>query len=126
MREAEDADRPPQHIWRSDEEEEDPLVTLGHMMKIASIRIWRKVAKKTRPGMQERSNSDSVLDITEPVTCTDTDDEVLVELVEDTSDEKTPPPQTETTTTTGETTNDEVVVVETEVTGSDPDPTDAS
>lgn len=128
MRENEDADRPPQNLWRSDEEEEDPLVTLGHMVKIASIGIWRKVSmrdKKIRPEMQKRSNSDSVLEIGTSVTCTDTGDEVLVELVEDASDDKTPSPQTEMTATT-KTPDGEAVVVQTEVTPVDQIPTQAS
>jgi len=117
MRENDDPDRPPQNLWRSDEEEEDPLVALGHMVKLASIGIWRKVSwkdKKARPELPKRSNSDSVLEITRPVTYTETGDEVLVEPVEDSSDDKTPLPQAETTET--KTTDDEVVVVETEAT----------
>jgi len=117
IRENDDPDRPPQNLWRSDEEEEDPLVALGHMVKLASIGIWRKVSwkdKKARPELPKRSNSDSVLEITRPVTYTETGDEVLVELVEDSSDDKTPLPQAETTET--KTTDDEVVVVETEAT----------
>lgn len=129
MRENEDVEHPPQNLWRSDEEEEDPLVTLGHMVKIASVGIWRKVSmrdKKIRPGMQKRSNSDSVLEIGTSVTCTDTGDEVLVELVEEeTSDDKTPLPQTEATATT-ERPDGEAVVVQTEVTPTDPIPTQAS
>jgi len=117
IRENDDPDRPPQNLWRSDEEEEDPLVALGHMVKLASIGIWRKVSwkdKKARPELPKRSNSDSVLEITRPVTYTETGDEVLVEPVEDSSDDKTPLPQAETTET--KTTDDEVVVVETEAT----------
>lgn len=129
MHENEDADRPPQNLWRSDEEEEDPLVTLGHMVKLASIGIWRKVSmrdKKTRPEMQKRSNSDSVLEIGTSVTCTDTGDEVLVELVEeDTSDDKTPLPQTGATATT-EAPDGEAVVDQTEATPTDLIPTEAS
>jgi len=93
MRESEDEDRPPKNRWRSDEEDEDPLVALGHMVKLASIGIWRKVSlrdKKSRPVMQGRSNSDSVLEIARPVTFADTGDQVVVELVdEDTGDDKT-------------------------------------
>jgi len=93
MRESEDEDRPPKNLWRSDEEDEDPLVALGHMVKLASIGIWRKVSlrdKKSRPVMQGRSNSDSVLEIARPVTFADTGDQVVVELVdEDTGDDKT-------------------------------------
>jgi len=117
IRENDDPDRPPQNLWRSDEEEEDPLVALGHMVKLASIGIWRKVSwkdKKARPELPKRSNSDSVLEITRPVTYTEAGDEVLIELVEDSSDDKTPLPQAETTET--KTTDDEVVVVETEAT----------
>lgn len=118
MRESEDVDRPPRHLWRSDEEEEDPLIALGHMVKLASIGIWRKVAlrdKKARPGMQERSNSDSVLEIARPVTFTDVGEQVLVELVdEDTCDDKSSLPQTEITTT--KTTEDEAEEVQTQVT----------
>lgn len=117
MRETDDPDRPPQNLWRSDEEEEDPLVALGHMVKLASIGIWRKVSwkdRKARPELPKRSNSDSVLEITRPVTYTEAGDEVLIELVEDSSDDKTPLPQAETTET--KTTDDEVVVVETEAT----------
>ena len=117
MRETDDPDRPPQNLWRSDEEEEDPLVALGHMVKLASIGIWRKVSwkdRKARPELPKRSNSDSVLEITRPVTYTEAGDEVLIELVEDSSDDKTPFPQAETTET--KTTDDEVVVVETEAT----------
>ena len=113
MRDNEDADRPPRHLWRSadDEEEgEDPLITLGHMVKLASIGIWRKVAsrdKKTRPGMQERSSSDSVLEVTRPVTYADDENanRVAVDLDEpaaDTSDDKPLLPQAETTTKTGD------------------------
>ena len=60
MRDNEDPDRPPKHLWRSDGEEEegeDPLVALGHMMKLASIGIWREVVskdQKTRPGIREK------------------------------------------------------------------------
>jgi len=112
MRENEDVDRPPQNLWRSDEEEEDPLVALGHLVKLASIGIWRKVSskdKKNRPEMPKRSNSDSVLEITSPVTYTDAGDEVLVELVEDSGDDRTLLPQPETRA------DDDVVVVQTEV-----------
>lgn len=123
MRESDDADRPPQNLWRSDEEEEDPLVALGHMVKLASIGIWRKVSlkdRKGRPEMQKRSNSDSMLETSRSVTCTDTGDEVLVELLEDASDDKTPLSQTETPPS--KTTDDEVVAVQTEVTPVDPVP----
>lgn len=68
MRENEDLDHPPKQLWRSDDDDdEDPLVALGHMVKLASIGIWRKVSlkdRKARPVMQERSNSDSMLEIT--------------------------------------------------------------
>lgn len=118
MRENEDADRPPKHLWRSDEEEEDPLVALGHMVKLASIGIWRKVSsrdKKTRTGIPERSNSDSVLEIGRPVTFTDAGEQVLVELVdEDTGDDKPPSPETETVKM--KPTDDEAVVVQTQAT----------
>lgn len=117
MRESEDADRPPKQLWRSDEEEEDPLIALGHMVKLASIGIWRKVSlkdKRARAVLQERSNSDSALEIGKPVVYTDADDEVLVELVdEEASDDKASPPQTETATTKTE--DEEVVVVQTQV-----------
>jgi len=113
IHENEEVDRPPKNLWRSDEEEEDPLVALGHMVKLASIGIWRKVSlrdKKTRPGMPERSNSDSVLEIARPVNFTGAGDQVLVELVdEDTGDDKSSLPQTETATT--KRTDEEVVVV---------------
>jgi len=111
MRDNEDLDRPPRHLWRSaEEEEEDPLITLGHMVKLASIGIWRKVAsrdKKTRPGMQERSNSDSILEVTRPVTYADDENasRPVVDLDEpavDTSDDKPLPPQAETTAKTGD------------------------
>lgn len=116
IRESEDADQPSKGLWRSDEEEEDPLVALGHMVKLASIGIWRKVSsrdKKTRPGAPERSNSDSVLEITKPVTFTEADDQVLVELVDEAStrdDDKMLLPQTETTKRA----DDEAVVVQTQ------------
>jgi hypothetical protein len=117
MRDNEDADRPPNNLWRSDEDEEDPIVALGHMVKLASIGIWRKVSlkdRKARPALQERSNSDSVLEIVRPVSYTDTGDEVLIELVEeDTGDDKDSLPQIETTTTKA--TDGGVVVVETQV-----------
>lgn len=122
MRENEDADRPPKQLWRSDEEEEDPLVALGHMVKLASIGIWRKVSlrdKKSRPPMQERSNSDSLLEIARPVEYTDVVDEVLVELVEgDISNDNSPQPQTETVIP--KSAGGEVVVVHAEVTPTPP------
>ena len=123
MRESEDADRPPKSLWQSDEEEEDPLITLGHMVKLASIGIWRKVSrdKKTRAGMQERGNSDPVSELARPVTGADTEDEVLAELVdEDASDDKTLLSQTEATTT--KTPEDEAVVVQTPVMATEPIP----
>lgn len=120
MRENEDVDRPPKQFWRSDEEEEDPLVALGHMVKLASIGIWRKVSlrdKKTRPVMQGRSNSDSVLEIARPVTYSDAGDQVFVELVdEDTGDDKQ--------TTKTKTTDEEPVVVQTQATATVSIPTE--
>jgi hypothetical protein len=107
MREEDEADRPPKHLWRSDDDDEgeDPLVALGHMVKLASIGIWRKVAskdKKARQGMQERSNSDSVLEVTRPAAHADGDEDgddankvVVDESVEDASDDRPSPPQTE-------------------------------
>lgn len=120
MREDEDPDRPPKHLWRSEEEEEgeDPLVALGHMVKLASIGIWRKVASKggrTRPDMQERSNSDPMLEVTRPVTYADDEDasRVLVdEPTEDTSDDKPSLPQSEIPT---KTVGVEAVAVQTQV-----------
>jgi len=102
MRENEDLDRPPKHLWRSDEEEEgeDPLVTLGHMVKLASIGIWRKVSSKggkTRPDL---------VVVDEPVT--------------DTSEGKPSLPQGEETTKTA---GDEVVVVQTQPVSTIPTPT---
>jgi len=112
MRDNEDLDRPPKHLWRSDggdeTQGEDPLVTLGHMVKLASIGIWRKVAskdRKIRPEMQQRSNSDSVLEVTRPVTYADDEDVDMVivdEPAADTSDDKPSAPQTETTTKTAD------------------------
>jgi hypothetical protein len=118
VRDSEDVDRPPKDLWRSEDEGEDPFVALGQMVKLASIGIWRKVSlrdKKVRPpGMQERSNSDSVLEIGRPVSFTDAGDQVLVGLVdEDTGDDKNPLLRTETTKMKA--TDDEVVVVQTEV-----------
>ena len=129
MREEEDADRPPKNLWRSDDdgEGEDPLVTLGHMVKLASIGIWRKVAskdRKARPGMQERSNSDSVLEVTRPVSHADDEDanKVLVDepVEEDTTDDKPSPPQTEITLKTAD---DDVVAVQTQAASTVPIPT---
>ena len=130
MREEEEADRPPKHLWRSDDDDEgeDPLVALGHMVKLASIGIWRKVAskdRKARPGMQERNNSDPVLEVTRPVSHPDDEDanKVFVDVdepVEDTSDDKPSPPQTEITAKTAD---DDVVVVETQAASTDPIPT---
>ena len=130
MRENSDPDRPPKHLWRSadDEEEgEDPLITLGHMVKLASIGIWRKVSsrdKKARPGMQERSNSDSVLEVTRPVTYADDEsaNRVVVDLDEpaaDTNDDKPPPPQAETRTKAGD---GEEVATQTQPVSADPVP----
>ena len=121
VRESEETDRPPRNLWRSDDdEEEDPLIALGHMLKLASIGIWRRVLlkdKKTRPGMQERSNSDSVLEVGRSVPFGEADDQVLLELVdEETDEDKSPLPQTETPQTTVKSTDDEVVVVQTQVT----------
>lgn len=131
MREEEEADRPPKSLWRSDDDEdegEDPLVALGHMVKLASIGIWRKVAskdKKARSGIQERSNSDSALEVTRPVSDADDEDanKVLVDVdepVEDTGDDKPSPPQTEIT---AKTVDDDVVVVQTQAASTDPIPT---
>jgi len=127
MRDNEDPDRPPRHLWRSDEDEEDPLVTLGHMVKLASIGIWRKVSardKKTRPGMQERSNSDSVLEVTRPVTYADDENANGVGVDEpgaETSDNKPLLPQTETTTGAGD---DGVVATQTQPVSAVPVPTE--
>ncbi|KAF9652891.1 hypothetical protein BDM02DRAFT_2389943 [Thelephora ganbajun] len=107
MRDNEDPDRPPKHLWGSDDDDddgEDPLITLGNMVKLASIGIWRKVAskdRKIRPGMQERSNSDSVLEVTRAVTYADDEDanEALFDrLATDTSDDKPSLPQIDTLT----------------------------
>jgi len=125
----EDPDRPPKHLWRSDDEEEDgedPLIALGHMVKLAGIGIWRKVAsrdKKTRPVMQERSNSDSVLEIGRPVAYADDEDVAVVsEPTADTSDDKpsVPQMQIETAASTAE---DEVDVVQTHPVSAVPIPT---
>jgi len=129
MRDNDDPDRPPRHLWRSDDEDEgeDPLIALGHMVKLASIGIWRKVSlkdRKTRPGMQERSNEDSLLEVKRPVSYADDEgvDKVLVdEQVEDASDDKPPPPQAETTTRTA---GDEVVAVQTRAVSTVPVPTE--
>jgi hypothetical protein len=118
MREQAEIDRPA-HLWQKQEgeEEEDPFVALGQMVKLAGIGIWRRVSmrdKRTRPEMQKRSNSDSILEISRPVSYTDAGDELLVELVEeDTCDDKTPLPQTETTTRKAA--DEEVVLVSSEV-----------
>jgi hypothetical protein len=117
MRDDDDPDRPPRHLWRSEEEDdgEDPLIALGHMVKLASIGIWRKVSlkdKKTRTNTQTRSSSDSVLEISSPVTYADDEDGnnvVVDEPAEGISDDELPPPPTETTTKTAD---DEVVVVQ--------------
>jgi len=124
MSENEDVDRPPRHLWRTDDEEEgeDPLITLGHMVKLASIGIWRKV-RKSRPDMQERSNSDSMLEVGKPVTYADDEDAnmLLVDVPgEDTSDNGPPLPETETTSKTAD---DETVVVQTQVVSAAPVPT---
>ena len=129
MRDNEDIDRPPRHLWRSDDEEEgeDPLITLGHMVKLASIGIWRKVSsreKKTRPGMQERSNSDSVLEVTRPVTYADDENANMVAVDEpaaDTGDDKPLLPQTETTTKAED---GEVVATQTQPESAVPVPTE--
>ena len=127
MHDDEDPDRPPKHLWRSDDDDEgeDPLITLGHMVKLASIGIWRKVAskdKKVRPGMQERSNSDSMLEVTRPVTQADDEEanKVLVdEPMEATSDDKPSSPQPEITTKTV----DDAVAVQTLAESAVPIPT---
>ena len=131
MHENSGVDQPPD-LWRSEEQEEDPFVALGHMVKLASIGMWRKVSmkgRKGRPKMQKRSNSDSILEIARPVTYIDAGDEVLVDLVDTTDDNKTPPSQTEaaatttTTTTTSETSDDKVEIASTDVTPVFPFPT---
>jgi hypothetical protein len=130
MRDDEEADRPPKHLWRSDDEEgEDPLITLGHMVKLASIGIWRKVAskdKKTRPEMQARSNSDSALEVSTPATYADDEDAnkvVVDEPAADTSDDEPSLPPAEATT---ETADDEVVAVQTQPVPTVPIPTKES
>ena len=115
MRDDDDPDRPPRHLWRSEEEDdgEDPLIALGHMVKLASIGIWRKVSlkdKKARSNTQTRSSSDSVLEISSPTTYADDEDGnnvVFDEPAEGISDDELPPPPAETTMKTAE---DEVVV----------------
>jgi len=127
MDEDEDADRPPKHLWRSDDDDEgeDPLITLGHMVKLASIGIWRKVVlkdRKARPGMQGRSNSDSALEVTRSVTHVDDEDpnkDLADEPVEDTGDDRPSPPQTEIIAKTV----DDVVAVQTQVASTVPIPT---
>lgn len=119
MRDNEDPDRPPRTLWRSDDDDdgEDPLVALGHMVKLASIGIWRKVAskdKKTRPGTQERSNSDSALEVARPVTYADDEDAnkvVFSEPASDTNDDEPSLPEPETTTKAADNV-DEVVAVQ--------------
>lgn len=115
MREAEDLDRPPKQLWRSDDDdEEDPLVTLGHMVKLASIGIWRKVSlkdRKTRPVMQERSNSDSMLEVRRQAARVDAEDVdgVLVgEPTEDLNDK----PSSHQTERTVKAADDEVVAIQ--------------
>jgi len=126
IRDEDDPDRPPKNLWLSDDDDEgeDPLVALGHMVKLASIGIWRKVSsrdKKTRPSMQERSNSDSVLEIARPISYIDDEDVVVVdELAAATSDDKSSPPQTKTTISTAD---DEVVAVQTQPVSVVPIPT---
>lgn len=119
LRDNEDADRPPKHLWQSDEddENEDPLITLGHMVKLASIGIWRKVSfkdRKNRPDVKERSNRDSTVEITGPVNYAD-DEDTNTALAdgpaEDDNDEKPSLPQTEVTS---KTVDDGVVVVQTQ------------
>ena len=123
MRDNDDPDQPPRHLWQADDEDdnEDPLVTLGHMVKLASIGIWRKVSfkdKKPRPDMQERSNSDS-----RPVSYADDEDTNTVPVGEptedDDSDEKPSMPQPEVT---AKTVHDEVVVVQTQAVSTVPIP----
>lgn len=129
MHDNEDPDRPPKTLWRMDDEgeDEDPLVTLGHMVKLASIGIWRKVAlkdRKTRPGMQERSNSDPVLEIMRPVTHADAEDTnrmLTDEPTEDVSNDGPSDPQTKMTT---KVVDDEVVAVQTQVVSTVPPPTE--
>jgi len=134
MHDDEDADRPPKHLWRSDDDDEgeDPLITLGHMVKLASIGIWRKVAlkdRKARPGMQERSNSDSVLEVTRSVTHGDDEDANKVfadEPAEDTSDDRPSPLQTEIiakTVADDDDDDDDAVAVQTQATSAVPIPT---
>jgi len=129
MRDNDDPDRPPNHLWRSDDEDEgeDPLIAFGHMVKLASIGIWRKVSlkdRKTRPGIRERSNDDSVLEVKRPVSYADDEDvdKVLIdEQAEDTRDDKPSPPQAETATKTA---GDEVVTVQTRAVPTVPIPTE--
>lgn len=131
MRDNEDPDQPPRQLWRStdDDEGEDPLVTLGHMVKLASIGIWRKVSlkdKKMRPAMQERSNSDSMLEVTRPVTYADDEDAnkvIFGEPAADTNDDMPSPPQTETIAETADDV-DEVVTVQTQPVSTVPIPTE--
>ena len=115
MRENEDLDQPPKQLWRSDDDDdEDPLVALGHMVKLASIGIWRKVSlkdRKARPVMQERSNSDSMLEATRQVARMgerDMDGVLVDEPAEDLND-KPSSPQTETIVKTAD---DEVVAIQ--------------
>ena len=116
MHDNEDPDRPPKHLWSNDDDEgEDPLITLGHMVKIASIGIWRKVVlrdRKVRSDMRERSNSDSVLEVTRSMTYADDEDEnlVLADEPEDMGDDKPSPPRTEMI---AKTVDDETVAVRT-------------
>ena len=130
MRDDDDPDRPPRHLWRSEEEDdgEDPLIALGHMVKLASIGIWRKVSlkdKKARSNTQTRSSSDSVLEISSPATYADDEDGnnvVFDEPAEGISDDELPPPPAETTMKTAE----DEVVVQTQAVPTVPTPTEES
>ena len=130
MRDNEDLDQPPKQLWRSGDEDEgeDPLVTLGHMVKLASVGIWRKVSlrdKRIRPGMQERSNSDSVLEVSRPVTYADDEGAnkvIFGEPAAETNDDNRSLPQTEAKTKIADDA-DEVVTIQTQPVSTDPIPT---
>ena len=113
MRENEDLDPPPRQLWRSDDDDEDPLVALGHMVKLASIGIWRKVSlkdRKTRPVMQERSNSDTMLEVRRQAARVEAEDADGVLIGEPTEDLNDKPPSHQTDLTV-KAADDEVVAI---------------
>jgi len=125
IRENEDLDQPPKQLWRSDDDDdEDPLVALGHMVKLASIGIWRKVSlkdRKARPVMQERSNSDSMLEVTRRAARVDEKDMDGVLVDEPTEDLNDNPSSFQTETMVG--TADEVVGIQPQAVPAAPVPT---